>query len=280
MSDSLIAALLGQDPWALTEGVSLATPLTSSRITGRDAVVAALRAYADVIGATDADLRLKGEELEGVVFTTTVDGHTAQVAALVTREAAGLIATIDIYGRPWPYMALVRERLAEIDPNLADPELGTSPPEGPGTSWTDPPAIPPLAEDVTLFSPVLTGEPTGKAVIARILAAAAETYRDPRFRAVLQVEGQPGFAAVMDEIVEGNVLQLVEIFTLNAHGEVAEIRIFTRPWAVTAGLRRGIHQHSDDVLGPEFWGGPRQEALLPIRDSARVSLRTTPRSVE
>jgi hypothetical protein len=280
MSDPLIAALLGQDPWALTEGVSLATPLTSARITGRAAVVAALGAYADVIGATDADLRLKGEELEGAVFTTTVGGHTAQVAALVTREPTGLIATIDIYGRPWPYMALVRERLAEIDPNLAEPELGTSAPEGPGTSWTDPPAIPPLADDVTLFSPVLTGEPTGKAVIARILAAAAQTYRDPRFRAVLQVEGQPGFAAVMDEIVEGNVLQLVEIFTLNAHGEVAEIRIFTRPWAVTAGLRRGIHQHSDDVLGPEFWGGPRQEALLPIRDSARVSLRTTPRSVE
>jgi hypothetical protein len=193
------------------------------------------------------------------VFTTTVDGHTAQVAALVTRDAAGLIATIHTYGRPWPYMALVRERLAEVDPNLADPELGTSPPEGPGTSWTDQPAIPPLADDVTLFSPVLTGEPTGKAVIARILAAAAQSYRDPRFRAVLQVEGQPGFAAVMDEVVKGNVLQLVEIFTLNAHGEVAEIRIFTRPWAVTADLRQGIHEHLHNFLGPEFWGSPHEE---------------------
>ncbi|HTR70326.1 MAG TPA: hypothetical protein VMH41_08875 [Mycobacteriales bacterium] len=267
MSDPLITALLGQDPRALTEDVSLATPLTSSRITGRDAVAAALGAYADVIGATDADLRLKGEELEGAVFTTTVDGHTAQVAALVTRGADGLIATVDIYGRPWPYMALVRERLGEIDRSLADPEIGTSPPEGPGTSWTDPPAIPPLADDVILFSPVLTGEPTGKAVIARILAAAAQTFRDPKFRAVLEVEGQPGFAAVMDEIVEGNVLQLVEIFTLNADGEVAEIRIFTRPWAVTAALRRGIHEHSDNVLGPEFWGSPQQEAPLPIRRS-------------
>jgi hypothetical protein len=255
VSGPLTSALLGHDPGALTEDVSLATPLTSSRITGRDAVVAALRAYADVFGATDADLRLNGEELEGAVFTTTVDGHTAQLAALVTRDAAGLIATIHIYGRPWPYMALVRERLGEVDPDLADTELAT--PQGPGTSWTDPPTIPPLADDVTLFSPVLTGEPTGKAVIGRILAAAAQTYRDPKYRAVLQVEGQPGFAAVMDELVEGNVLQLVEIFTLNAAGEVAEIRIFTRPWAVTADLRQGIHDHSDGVLGPEFWGGPQ-----------------------
>jgi hypothetical protein len=262
MSYPLITALLGHDAQALAEDACLATPLTSSRITGRDAVVAALGAYADVIGAGDADLRLKGEELEGAVFTTIVDGHTVQVAALVTRDAAGLITTIHIYGRPWPYMALIRDRLAELDPSLADTELGTSLPEGPGTSWTDPPVVPPLAGDVTLFSPVLTGEPTGKAVVSRILAAAAQSFRDPRFRAVLQIEGQPGFAAVMDEVVEGNVLQLVEMFTLNASGEVAEIRIFTRPWAVTADLRQGIREHLDNFLGPEFWGGPAQAAPL------------------
>jgi hypothetical protein len=260
MSDPLIAALLGHNPRALRENVSLATPLTSSRIAGRDAVVAALRVYADMFGATDADLRLKGEALDGATFSTTVDGHTAQIAALMTRDAEGLIATIHIYGRPWPYMALVRERLAEIDPSLANVEIGASLLEGPGTSWTDPPTIPPLADDVTLFSPVLTGEPTGKTVIARILEAAAQTFRDPKFRAVLQVEGQAGFAAVMDEIVEDNVLQLIEIFTLNTHGEVAEIRIFTRPWAVTAHLRQGIHDHLDGLLGPEFWGNPQHSA--------------------
>jgi hypothetical protein len=62
----------------------------------------------------------------------------------------------------------------------------------------------------------------------------------------------------MDEVVKGNVLQLVEIFTLNAQGEVAEIRIFTRPWAVTADLRQGIREHLHDFLGPEFWGSPQE----------------------
>jgi hypothetical protein len=80
---------------------SLATPLTLPRITGRDAVAAALGAYADVTGATDADLRLKREELDGAVFMTSVDGHTAQVVALVTRDARGLIAAVDMYRRPW-----------------------------------------------------------------------------------------------------------------------------------------------------------------------------------
>jgi hypothetical protein len=49
-SDPLIAALLGHDSQALTDDVSLATPLTSSRIAGRRAVVEALGVYADPIG--------------------------------------------------------------------------------------------------------------------------------------------------------------------------------------------------------------------------------------
>jgi hypothetical protein len=58
MSDTFVAALLGNDPDALREDVSLATPLTLPRIAGRVQVVAALRAYAEAMGATDADLLL------------------------------------------------------------------------------------------------------------------------------------------------------------------------------------------------------------------------------
>jgi hypothetical protein len=262
MSDQLIDALLGHDTQALADGVSLATALTSSPITGRDAVVAALGAYADVIGATDADLRLKGEELEGAVFTTTVEGHTAQIAALVTRDAAGLITTIHIYGRPWPYMALVRERLAEVDPNLADPEIGTAPPEGPGALRIDPQAIPPLAEDVTFFSPVLTGQPKGQVAVARVLAAAFRSFSDPKFRAVLNVVDRRGVAVVLDAIVDGKVLQVIQIFMLNTHGEATEIRIFSRPWTLAAALRAAIYEHLDGFLGPEFWGGPNSPAKV------------------
>jgi hypothetical protein len=43
---------------------------------------------------------------------------------------------------------------------------------------------------------------------------------------VLQAEDQPAFAAVLDEAVKGNVLQVVEIFALN--NVRSEIRIFAR----------------------------------------------------
>jgi hypothetical protein len=208
--------MLGHSPAALAAEVSLATPLTAPRITGRDAVVAALGVYAEVMGATDVDLRLEGEELDGAVFTTTVGGHTAQVLALVTRDASGLIATIDMYGRPWPYMALVREEIAKIDPNLADPDLGTSPyvPDGPGTSWIEPPP------------------------------------------AVLQVAGQNAIAGVFDGHVDGgNVNQVVAVFTLNDQSEAAEIRVFTRPWPVTVYFRRCVYEKHilgpEFFLGPD-----------------------------
>lgn len=267
MSNALVTALLGDDPGALAAEVSLATPLTAPRITGRDAVVAALGAYADVMGATDADLRLKGQELEGAVFTTTVEGHTAQILALVTREASGLIATIDIYGRPWPYMALVRERIAKIDPKLADPDLGTSPyvPEGPGTSLIDPPPYPALAEDVVLYSPVLSGEPRGKALMQRVLDAVWQCWGQPaKYRAVLQVEGQNAVAGVFDGHVDGgHVNQVAAVFTLNSQSEATEIRVFTRPWPITAYFRRCVYEKH--ILGDEFFQGPDPEAPLPIR---------------
>ena len=267
MSDLLIHAMLGKEPGALRPDVSLATPLTLPRIAGRDHVVNVLSAYADVLGATDADLRLHGEELEGAVFTTSIDGHTAQVLGLATHDEAGLIATIDMYGRPWPYMALVRDRLAKIEPDLADPDLGTVPytADGPGTAWIEAPPIPPLAEDVAFHSPVLTATATGKHVNERILAAASEVYGTQNFRAVLQVDGQQAIAGVFDGVVSGNVLQLVAIFGLNDKSEISDIRIFSRPWPVTAYFRAQMYDLLADILGPEYWQGPNPKAPLPIR---------------
>jgi len=267
MSDSLVHAVLGKDPGALRPDVSLATPLTLARIVGRDLVVKALTAYADVLGATDAGLHLDGEELEGAVLTTTIDGHVAQVMAVVTHDGAGLIATIDMYGRPWPYMALVRDRLAGIEPALADPDLGTVPyvPDGPGTTWIEAPAIPALAENVAFHSPVLTAAATGKYLNERILTAASEVYGEQRFRAVLQVDGHQAIAGVFDGVVNGNVLQLVAIFGLNDAGEISDIRLFSRPWPVTAYFRAQMYDLLRDVLGPEYWQGPSPQAPLPIR---------------
>jgi hypothetical protein len=273
VSDTLTAALLGNDPAAFRPDVSLDAPLTLPRIVGRDLVVNALTAYGDlfrgegVLGGPEPTLRVHGDEVEGAVFTTTVEGHTVQIIGLVTHDDAGLIATIHMYGRPWPYMALLRERLAKVDQALTNPDLGTTPyvAEGPGTTSIDAPPVPPFAENISFHSPLLTAVATGKYANERILTAASQIYGEQHFRAVLQVEGQPAIAAVFDGVVEGNVLQLVAIFTVNDKSELEEIRIFSRPWPVTAYFRKGMYGLLNSILGPEFWQGPDPQAPLPIR---------------
>jgi hypothetical protein len=111
--------------------------------------------------------------------------------------------------------------------------------EGPGTTSVDAPPVPPFAENISFHSPLLTAVATGKYANERILTAASQIYGEQHFRAILQVEGQPAIAAVFDGVVEGNVLQLVAIFTVNDKSELEEIRIFSRPWPVTAYFRKG-----------------------------------------
>jgi hypothetical protein len=267
VSDQLIAAVTGANPALLREDVTLATPLTLPRIVGRDNVVAALRAYAGLFAPAAGDLHLSGDELEGAVLSATVDGHLAQIVALVSRDRDGLVASVDIYGRPWPYMAIVRDRLASVDPALADPSLGATPyvPDGPGTTWVAAPDLPPLSETVTFLSPLLTAEASGKALAEKILGVAVACYGEQKFRAVLPAVGQPAVAGVFDGAIEGNALQLVAIFTLDGRSEVAEIRIFTRPWPITASLRREMHELLRDDLGAEYWQGPPPDGPLPIR---------------
>jgi hypothetical protein len=266
MADSFIQALLGRNSSGLRSDVSFAPPLTLPRIAGRTPVSDALAAYARALGATEADAALTDGRLDGAVFTGNVDGHTAQVLVVAERDDAGLIARIDMYGRPWPYMALVRDHLKQVRPELTGAALGDQPyvPEGPGNGRIDAPQIPPLAADVAFYSPFLTAVATGRDLSQRILAAASQVYGEQAFRAVLEVADRPAVAGVFDGTVDGHTLQLVALFTLNADSEIAEIRIFSRPWPITAHFRAEMYELLKDALGPEFWQGPDPRA--PISD--------------
>jgi hypothetical protein len=265
MAEELADTLMGRSPGALAEAVSFATPLVLQRIEGRDRVAAALAAYATTYDRNDFDLSVQGERLSGGAFSATIDGKIAQVLLVAERDESGEVSRIDGYGRPWPFMALLRDRLAGRDAALADPSLGSTPyvPEGPGTGWIDPPPVPPLAEEVEFHSPILTATATGREINERILAAAAQTYGEASYRTILQVTGKPAIAVLYDETVEGNAIQVAAVFTLNEREEVADIRIFSRPWPVTALFRSQMFELLSDVLGPEYWQGPDPRETVP-----------------
>jgi hypothetical protein len=264
MPVSLSDALLGRAPDALSPDVSFAPALTLPRITGRVAVSEALDAYSQTLGAADADLVMHDAQLEGAIFTGDLDGHTAQILAIAERDSNGMIARIDAYGRPWPFMALVRQRLAGMQPALTAANGGDELyiPEGPGRTGMEAPPVPPLADDVAFYSPILTAVATGKEINARILSAAGDVYGTQKFRAVLEVDDRPAIAVVFDGVVDGNTIQLVAMFGLNERSEINEIRIFSRPWPITHRFRIAMYERLKDVLGSEFWQGPAPEAPL------------------
>jgi hypothetical protein len=264
--DQLTEALTGADPTALADDVTLATPLALEPIRGKEAVNAALAAYAKAIGPAEPDARLAGSGLAGIVLSTDVGGDTAQVLALASRADDGPITAIHMYGRPWPFMALLRERLGGIDTALIDPTIGAAPysPDGPGTDPIEGPPLPPLAAEVEFHSPILTATAKGREANERILTAAAQVYGMPTYRAVLQVEDQPAVAVLFDGHIDDNVLQLAAIFGLNPDQELEQIRIFSRPWPITAYFRARMYPLLSDLLGPEYWRGRDPEAPLPI----------------
>jgi hypothetical protein len=258
MAESWTGALLGLNVAGLRADVSLAPALTLPRITGREEVNDALVAYAQALGATEAETVLGDGRLDAAIFTGNVEGHTTQTLLVAERDDEGLIARVDMYGRPWPYMALVRERLKRTHPKLTEAQVGDVPyvPEGPGDGLIDAPQLRGFAEDVAFYSPFLTAVPIGPEISQRILATAGDIYGEQMFRAVLQAQGRAAVAGAFDGKVDGHTLQLVALFGLNQDSNIDEIRIFSRPWPITYRFRVQMYERLKDTLGAEYWQGP------------------------
>jgi hypothetical protein len=264
MAESWIEALLGQNAAGLASDTSLAPALTLPRITGREEVNDALEAYAQALGAVEAETVLGDGRLDAAIFTGNVEGHTTQTLLIAERDNEGLIARVDMYGRPWPYMALVRDRLKRSHPELTDARLDDVPyvPEGPGDGRIDAPQLPAFADDVAFYSPFLTAVPVGPEISQRILATAGDIYGEQMFRAVLQAQGRAAVAGAFDGKVDGHTLQLVALFGLNQDSDIDEIRIFSRPWPITHQFRVQMYERLKDTLGPEYWHGPDPQAPI------------------
>ena len=72
--DDVAKAVLGQLPAALAETVSLATPLTMSRIEGRDEAAAVLREMAESLRIREQEFIANDDERAFVTFVCTGQG--------------------------------------------------------------------------------------------------------------------------------------------------------------------------------------------------------------
>ena len=116
--DDVAKAVLGQLPAALAETVSLATPLTMSRIEGRDETSPARDGPSPSGSASRSSP------------PTTTSGPSSRSSAVargevglflaLTKGSEGTYSAVDLYARPWPFVKLVRDHLAVSDERFRD----------------------------------------------------------------------------------------------------------------------------------------------------------------
>jgi hypothetical protein len=199
-----------------------------------------------------------------VTFFGQADDHPVGLFAVLTPGATGPYNAVDLYARPWPFVAIAREKLAAEDDLFRD-DVDLSAPyvaSGPNAPYLETaPSLPGLALDVAFHSPVLTATAAGRDLVTVILKAVEETYGTPRYHWVRSV-GDNRLIALYDGSVHGHVLQIAAVLTLNQAGQIADMRIYSRPWPVTALFRGEVYKLLRGTLGGEFWQGQPPLAAL------------------
>jgi hypothetical protein len=262
--DMIAEAALGRRGEALDESVSLATPLTISRIAGRMDAGLIMRQIASAFDLGTPEFVTQAPERDVVTFAGQADGHPVGLFAVLTRGAAGTYNAVDLYARPWPFVAIARKKLAAEDDLFRD-DVDLSTPyvaAGPNAPYLETaPSLPGLALDVAFHSPVLTATAAGRDLVAVILKAVEEAYGSPRYHWAFPA-GDNRLIALYDGSVHGHVLQIAAVLTLNQAGQIADMRIYSRPWPVTALFRGEVYKLLRGTLGGEFWQGQPPLAAL------------------
>ncbi|WP_033825520.1 hypothetical protein [Kitasatospora sp. MBT63] len=254
--ESLARAALGAHPEALSASVSLATPLTMNRLVGRDRAAAFLRELAEAFSIAQPEFVLEGEERHVVTFAGSVDGHPVGLLVVLTPGPEGTYQAVDAYARPWPFVALARDKMVPVDQVLAEDIDVSTPyvPSGPADGYLDlPAAAPRLATDVAFHSPVLTATVSGRDRVAAVLQAVEQVGGEPGYRIFTQA-GEHVVAAY-DLHVHGHTWQVAAVFRFNGDAEIEDMLIYSRPWPVTAFFRGEIFKLLRPNYGPEFWQG-------------------------
>ncbi len=263
-TDVVHQSLVVQHGELLGESVSLATPLTITAVAGRERATNIMRELTSALGLNRSEFVTETEQGAIATFTGTVDGHDVGLLSLLTDRYDGGYRRVDLFARPWPFVGMARAKLI-IEDDLFGSDIGLSTPYVPSGPWDSylrtPPSLPALADDVAFHSPILTATATGRDLITTILEAVEASYGTPRFRAVIPA-GDNVVIAFYDGLVHGHVIQIAAVFTMNSANEIADMRIYSRPWPVTALFRGEVYKLLRTTLGDEFWQGVHPLAAL------------------
>lgn len=86
-----------------------------------------------------------------------------------------------------------------------------------------------LADDVVFLSPVVHTPQRGKAVTTAYLTAAFRVFFTPGFRYVREIVGPSDAMLEFETVIDGILVNGVDIIRWNAAGKIVEFKVMVRP---------------------------------------------------
>jgi hypothetical protein len=113
----------------------------------------------------------------------------------------------------------------------------------------------------------MTATASGRDLVEYVLQAVQEVAGDPDYRILSPTEG--ALFVAYDAHVHGHRWQVAAVFGLNSDAEINDMRIYSRPWPVTAFFRGEIYKLLRGTLGPNYWQG--ESPLLSLGEQSTLS---------
>ena len=101
-----------------------------------------------------------------------------------------------------------------------------------------------LADDAVFHSPVVHAPQAGKRLVASYLAAAIQVFGNDSFRYVREIVGPADAALEFEVVIDGVVVNGVDLIRWNDAGQVTDFKVLIRPLKAI----QLIHQRMGELL--------------------------------
>jgi hypothetical protein len=239
------------------EDVTYHTPTLTTDLRGKDLTVRFLKEGTHIVHGLEYTDEV-GDDERTILFWRGILGQREITGATVLAdEAGGLIGDITVLQRPWGVAANFRDAmlraLADVLPLPAwqlddrkapepDPDAGAG--QRPGGPL-------PLAPDVAFHGAMLTRTVHGQENVAAIHELidgiqGVRTY-------LARFTSGDRLAEYWNCVVDGQLQQGIDVFTLDGQGRVTDQTVWLRPWPVVTMLRDRAIAASLPFLTADYW---------------------------
>jgi hypothetical protein len=241
----------------LAGNVTFHTPILTEDLQGKDLTLRFLSAATRIIEDLTYTDEVGDDERTILFWSGFVDQREISGATVLVQDTVGLVSDLTVLLRSWGVVANFRDTmlraLADVVPlSLWQLDKGNSPVPDPDAGVGQRPGGPlPLAPDVAFHSPMLTKTSSGQENVEAIhkLIGGIQGVRTYLARFVSERK----IVEYWNCVIEGHLQQGIDVFELDAGGQVTNQTVWLRPWPVVTILRDRAIAGQLPALPADYW---------------------------